>query len=108
MKLQEIKRVDEDKPACRPVGDGVWDIQPGDATRYQVAVGPVLAVCVTGCIDDDNRHGVMVHAESGHFNVIGKPTTYTLEVCRYFAACAANPDGFWARREPEGLASRRG
>ena len=109
-KLEGLQRVDGKGLATRCIAGPHlprYAVEPGDATHYEVATGGLLAVCVVGSVDDDNLNGCMVHAASGHWNVIGKPSAYTLEVCRYFAACAADPDGFWARSEPDGLASRR-
>lgn len=112
-KLLALRRVDDNGPATKDLGSGVFQVEPGDMTRYTVQLGASHAL---GFVKDpgffaDELEKSRVFSlfdttalNNSHAASAGSGLSkYTTEVLEYFCALALGLDC----EEPADLAERR-
>lgn len=98
--LSELKTIGSapGRPAVTAVTDGVlYDVSPGDGTRYQVLLIRRGAIACVGVLGDGERNGALWY--DGRVTWLGKPSLYDKAACRYLAKLATGAAG---AEKPEG------
>lgn len=110
-KLLALRRVDDNGPATKDLGSGVFQVEPGDMTRYTVQLGASHALAFVGPpshyhneLERDRLVCVVYPQQFPTVRLGGRGCTdYTFKLLEYFCHLAWGMDV----DEPEGLAERR-